>query len=343
MNPQFCGKPYMVLAISKKIAEKSAKLQEVWMKLQISLIALIIVILSTAVVFADTGEPQVEETQGFITSTLMQLYGTATETDSIAMAINDGYQAGWHDPAPPMGPGSVIYSSTYSEHTIADQGLVSIAKTMKYDTTGMAAENQYNLVSDRITTFIGSETGRIYSQESLLLDGAGTAALTGSSLLCPFATQNEYDIIPPFCNIVEEGSVVDLTIGTLSTQSSERFIMLASPKTLDEEYDFGMAWPWPVADPGVEANYNVKLTGFGEIASSGSASAFMNAHIQEARGIIVDEELYSYYEAPKAEDLVYSELTTATGEITLFEKTMNYKSQFTGPAGYVIFTRNGQR
>ena len=300
------------------------------MKFRITLTVLIILLVSTGIAFADSGEPQVEETQGFVTSTLMQLIGTATETDSIATTINDGYQAGGWDPAPPMAPTSVIYSSTYSEHTIADQGLVSFAKTMKYDTAGMAAENQYNLVTDRITEFVGSETGRMTSQESLLLDGAGTGQDTGYSLLCPFATQTDDDIIPTFCNIVEEGSSVDLTIGSLSTQSSERFIMLATP----DEY-YGMAWVYPVSDPGVEANYNIKVTGFGDIPATGTASAYMNVHDQEGRVIIetLPGEEYDDYQYPKAEDLVYSELTTATGEISLFRKTMNYKSQFTGPAG----------
>jgi hypothetical protein len=307
------------------------------MKKRITLVALLIVLVSTGIAFADSGVPQTEETQGFVTSTLMQLFGTATETDSIATTIDNGYKVyPYWGPAPPMGGYSFIYSGTYSEHTIADQGLVSFAKTMKYDTAGMAAENQYNLVTDRLTEFIGSETGRIISEESLLLDGAGTGTDAINTLLCPFATQGDDDVIPPFCNIVEEGSSVDLTIGSLSSQSSERFIMLAAPDTSSSNW--GMAWPYPVSDPGVEANYNVKLTGFGDVAAAGSASAYMNAHVQEGRtflqrggGTNIDD-----YQFPKAEDMVYSELTTATGEITLFQKTMNYKSQVTGPAGKII-------
>jgi hypothetical protein len=302
------------------------------MKIRFILVVLMVVLATVGVAYADSGEPQVEETQGFITSTLMQLFGTATETDSIATTINDGYQITGADPAPPMIFNSVIYSSTYSEHTIADQGLVSFAKTMKYDTAGMAAENQYNLVTDRLTEFVGSETGRMTSQESLLLDGAATGLDTAYTLLCPFASQNDRDIIPPFCNIVEEGSSADLTIGSLATQSSERFIMLAAP---DVGY-YEMSWPWPVSDPGVEANYNVKLTGFGDIPSVGTASAYMNVHAQEGRVVDFSNDRSNY---PKAEDLVYSELTSTTGEITLFQKTMNYKSQFTGPAGTILGER----
>ncbi len=303
------------------------------MKIQITLTALLIVLVSTGIAIADIGVPQVEETQGFETGTFMQLIGTATETDSIVTTIDNGYKAYW-DPAPPLGGYSFIYSSTYSEHTIVDQGLVSIAKTIEYDTAGMATENQYNLVTDRLTEFIGSETGRIISDESLLLDGAGTGTDAINTLLCPFATQSEDDVIAPLCNIVEEGSSVDLTIGSLSSQSSERFIMLAVP---DPTY-YGMAWPYPLADPGVEANYNVKLTGFGDVAAVGSASAYINVHVQEGRTFLQNGtgNYYEDYQYPKAEDMAYSELTTATGEITLFQKMMNYKSQFTGPAEKII-------
>jgi hypothetical protein len=303
------------------------------MKIRIILTALLIILVATGSALADIGVPQVEETQGFDTSTLMQLIGTATETDSIVTTIDDGYTAYW-PPAPPLGGYGFIYSSAYSEHTIADQGLVSLAKTIAYDTAGMAAENQYNLVTDTLTEFIGSETGRITSQESLLLDGTGTGTDASNALLCPFATQSEDDAIAPLCNIVEEGSSVDLTIGSRSSQSSERFIMLAVP----EPTYYGMAWPYPLADPGVEANYNVKLTGFGDVAAVGSASAYVNAHVQEGRTFLQrgTGNLYDDYQYPKAEDVAYSELTTATGEITLFQKTMNYKSQFTGPAEKII-------
>ena len=299
------------------------------MKIRIILTALLILLVSTGMVFADIGVPQVEETQGFDTSTLMQLIGTAIETDSVVTTIDNGYTAYW-PPAPPLGGYAFIYSSAYSEHTIADQGLVSIAKTVAYDTAGMAAENQYNLVTNTLTDFIGSETGRIVSEESLLLDGAGTGTEAIHTLLCPFATESEDDAIAPLCNIVEVGSSVDLTIGSRSSQSSERFIMLAVP----EPTYYGMAWPYPLADPGVEANYNVKLTGFGDVAAVGSASAYINVHVQEGRTFLQNStgNYYEDYQYPKAEDMAYSELTTATGEITLFQKMMNYKSQFTGPA-----------
>ncbi len=44
------------------------------MKKRIILIGLLVVLVSTGIAFADSGLPQVEETQGFATSTLMQLF-----------------------------------------------------------------------------------------------------------------------------------------------------------------------------------------------------------------------------------------------------------------------------
>jgi hypothetical protein len=52
-------------------------------------------------------------------------------------------------------------------------------------------------------------------------------------------------------------------------------------------------------------------------------------HIQEGRvghHITAVQGLLGYAYDPKAEDLVYSEVSTASGEITLFEKVMAYQS-----------------
>jgi hypothetical protein len=288
-------------------------------------------------VLAESGEPAVQETQGFVTSTAMHVFGTATESDSIVTDINDGYQAGEWDPAPPMAPTSVIYSSSYSENTLADQGLVIYQKTIGFDTAGMAEPNQYNLVTARLVDFAGSGTGRMTSDEQATMDGAGTGLDTIPTLLCPFATIDEESIIPPFCNIVQEGSSVDLTAGSLATGTRERFIMLAIPDTFSE-FPFGMSWPYPLANPGTEADYSIALTGLGDIPASGSATAYINAHIQEGREIILDgdEEDYSSWHYPKAEDLAYSESTTVSGEITLFSKDLNYLGKVTGNAGRLV-------
>jgi hypothetical protein len=288
---------------------------------------LIILICFTGLAIADTGMPQVPETQGFSTATAISTFGTVTETDSIVSQMINCGACGLPVPLPLIVFDHVVYTSAYSENTIADQGFVTIAKTITADTAGMATENQFNVKTNRIVEFIGSNTGRMVSGENTLLDGVGTLFDTENIMLCPFAGNPEY-ITPAFCNIVEEGSNADLTIGSLTTATEERHIMLSASGNDPED----PPWQFPVSGPGVEMNYNIRITGFGDIPATGSAEAYMNVHIQEGS----TTEPYSldngYIKMPKIEDLVYSETSTATGDITLFDKTMNYHSKITGTA-----------
>lgn len=281
-------------------------------------------------VSGDAGIPQTEEVQGITTVTALQLLGMATEEDTIVLEMDDGYYAGGWPHAPPIAPSSLIYTSAYSEDTLADQGAISYTKSITIDTRGMATENQNNLETQRIIAFTGSATGRLTSSESLLLDGAGAGTDTRSSLTCPFASTDYYSIIPPFCTVVEEGSEVDLTQGSLATATEERFIMQVSP---DEHY--GLSWPWPVSDPGTEMNYDFTLTGTGDSAAVGSASVFTKVHIQEGRNVVESYSPGTGWDIsyPQSSDIIYSELTTASGFIDLFRKEMNYHSKFTGQAG----------
>jgi len=83
----------------------------------------------------------------------------------------------------------------------------------------------------------------------------------------------------------------------------------------------------PVSDPGVESDYQITLTGFGDIPAAGSAHASLDVHVREARMLIQTEETGNIN--VKAEDLAYSETSTASGDITLFRKAMGYSSKIT--------------
>ena len=256
-------------------------------------IAMAMLIALTGMAMADPGVNQTPETQGISTATTIQAVGTVTETDSMVWQLTNANvlaknSAGLTSP-------DVQYVSSYTENTIADQGLVSYAKTMAVDTANKVG-NQYNVKADKIVEFVGLDTGRMISDESLLLDGAGMSQNTADIMLCPFASA-AYTTFPAFCNIIEVGSGVDVTIASLTTSADERHVMVN-------------------ADPAVAVDYNVKVTGFGDIPAMGSAMAYINAHIQEARDGSTN----------KAEDLVYSEVSTASGEISLFQKAINYQS-----------------
>ena len=309
--------------------------QQVKGSLNLVVITLVLIFGVTAVC-ADTPVPATPETQGFVTGTAIAVAGTATETDAyvwqisnIALtgpplqvnAMNFGPYVGVvHIPIlePLFGDGNVLgevrYSVAYSEDTIADQGLVSYTKNTGLDTANQVADTS-NLQTTKVMEFVGYDTGRAVSSEDLVVDGAGEFGLASDLFICPFAAQ-QTNLTPEYCNIVEMGSDVDMTIMSLATDSSERHISSS-------------------ADVPVAVDYAIKVTGFGDIPAMGSASAFINTHIQEGRAnfyttlpIHVLDEDYSVdlYSVGKAEDAVYSELTTASGDISLFSKVMSYQS-----------------
>ncbi len=256
-------------------------------------IAMAMLIALTGMAMADPGVNQTPETQGITTALTIQAVGTVTETESMVWQLTDANVLAKNANA--LTFGEVQYVSSYTENTIADQGLVSYAKTMAIDTANKVG-NQYNVKADKIVEFVGLDTGRMISEESLLLDGAGNASMTADQMLCPFAS-TAYTTFPAFCNIIEVGSEVDVTIASLTTSADERHVIEPS-------------------DPNVAVDYSIKMTGFGDIPAMGSAMAYINAHIQEARDGSIN----------KAEDLVYSETSTASGEITLFQKVIEYQS-----------------
>jgi len=270
--------------------------------LKLAILTLITLVLMAGAVAADTGIYQVPETQGFSTGTTIRALGTVTETDALAWVIST-------ETIPPRLPlfQTIYYTTSYSEDTIADQGLVTYAKTAALDTAEQAV-GQDNFRTAKIVEFVGLDTGRMTSSENEVLDGAASPYNAENAYICPF-TAPEFSYIPAFCNIEEMGSDMDLTMGSLATGTGEHILGLS-------------------ADPGVSMDYSVRLTGFGDVPAMGSADAYINVHIQEARNGLFFVEGTG---PAKAEDVTYQEITTASGDITLFQKVMGYDSKVAGP------------
>jgi hypothetical protein len=253
-------------------------------------IALAMLVAFTGMAMADPGINAVPETQGIVTSTAVQAVGTVTETDSVV------WQLGYPALGVPLDPtGGKNYVMSYTEGTIADQGLVSYTKGQSLDTANKVAGTN-NFATQKVVEFVGLDTGRMLSSENMVLDGAGNGQDTATTYICPFASATT-TTIPPFCNIIEVGSDVDVTLASLTTAADERHVMASG-------------------DPGVAVDYSIKMTGFGDIPAMGSADAYINAHIQEART----------GDGGKAEDVAYSETSTAAGDISLFQKAISYQS-----------------
>ena len=246
-------------------------------------IALAILIAFTGVVMADQGVPAVPETQGITTTTVIDCEGIVMDSSSLGWTI-DGY------------------TTTYDAGTIAQNGHTTFVKTMVIG-TGNTLATQSNVKADTAVTFVATGNGgNILGSENIMIDGRSNATTASDRMRCPFGG-NTNNVIPAYCNIVQAGSKYDLTIGSVVTSASDRFI--------------GTDASIPVV-----LNYaiNVKpytIQGQGTFPAMGSASAYVKAHIQEGRGT---------NNTSRAEDLTYSESSSASGIINAFTKIINYQS-----------------
>jgi hypothetical protein len=258
------------------------------------LIASAILIAFCGCAMADRLVNATPEIQGISTSTSIACQGTVSETDSLSWAISNQATT-----TPPLDDSEVVYQTGYNDNLMAVSGQTTWVKTAAVSTANKIGD-QSNVAMNANLQYIAIDTGRATRSEDILLDGAGNATPTSSAILCPFATATS-STIPQYCNIVQAGSSIDTTLTSVVTSATDRFV--------------GTDSTYPVA-----LNYNIAASGItlSDGTSSpmiGSASAFVKAHIQEARN-----------GTGKAEDLTYSETSTASGYITKFGKSIAYQS-----------------
>ena len=120
---------------------------------------------------------------------------------------------------------------TYDETTNAVNGAVTYNKNSAIH-TGSQAIGNYNVKNDKIVTFNALDTGRMTSEENMLLDNVGTSTSirdpeTGEilpSTICPFAPDGIGNCAPAFCIIAETGSRVDVHVASLATNAQARSV-----------------------------------------------------------------------------------------------------------------------
>jgi hypothetical protein len=210
----------------------------------------------------------------------------------------------------------IRYTTAYDASIVAQAGHTSFVKSMNIDTRNKVI-GQSNLDAKTALTYIATaEGGNVVGSENLMLDGAGQATNASDRMLCPFASQ-PVDIIPAYCNIVQAGSKYDLTIGSVTTNANDRFVGTDATNPVVLNYDINVK---PYTASGAQ------------VPAIGSAMAYMKAHIQEARGY--NSTTIPYVMGPvtitfspvKAEDLTYSETSSANGYIYSFNKVIAYQS-----------------
>jgi hypothetical protein len=276
-------------------------------KLGIFIIALAVLVVTTGFVAAERNDPATPEIQGISTATSIQAQGTVTETDSLAWTLAANMTPGMGNQmavaiGAPLTNSKVQYTTGYNDALSAVSGQTTFVKTMAVSTANKIAD-QSNVAAHTDLQFIAIDTGRATRSEDILIDGVANSTSTSEAILCPFASATSA-VIPPYCNIVQAGSAIDTTLTSTVTNANDRFV--------------GTDSTFPIA-----LNYNIAAKGItlSDGTSSpmiGSASAYLKVHIQDARNNTT----------VRSEDLVYSEITTASGLINAFSKGFAYQGGF---------------
>ncbi len=261
------------------------------------IVAMAMMVALTGCAMAAKPVNQTPETQGIVTSTAINAQGTVTESESLAWTIVNNGPIN----SPPLGSigtqGEVQYTTGYNQNVMAVSGLTQYNKAFSVDTANKIADASNVKVATNVQ-FIAVDTGRMTFSEDILLDGVGNASETAAAMLCPFGPGSS-TFIPDFCNIVQAGSSMDVTLVSAETSASDRFVAATAdvPNTL----------AYSIAAKGMTVDDTT-------IPAMGTVSAFMKVHIMEARGDSSD----------KSEDLTYSETSTASGLINSFSKSMSF-------------------
>jgi hypothetical protein len=262
---------------------------------------MVAIVLLSGYSFADTGIPQVPETQGIVTSTSVNAVGNLASMSEIQWRIttvNGGLPS-----VPPLegnGTGSGIYESVYTEDTQSDGvGLVQYDKELDTETSNQIS-GQWNIEATKQIAFIGIDGAHVVSSDSIFVDGARNCIRYSDEFICPFV-DTDAGPIPTYCNRAEAGSTIDMTVANVRTTSTDRFIMGSG-------------------DHPVELNHDLRVTELiTDVPSVGMASANLDILIQEGGGALQTGRVLM-------ERIEFTEESTADGAITLFEKLMHYES-----------------
>jgi hypothetical protein len=281
------------------------------MKVRYIAVALVVMALLAGCAMAAQPPKATFETQGVkVTESISVLSGSVASSETMVMTVAENADGINSPPLAPVdeeaGTGAEKQSTNvYTEATDAKNGVnIEYSKTLTAD-TGNKVLGTYNLQAHRSIQYESNtaKDGRMTSSEKIVMDIAGNYDDTATEFLCPFA-EGKSDYCPAFCNIVQMGSNMDVTYVNVVTDAAKRDIQA-------------------VSDFPVEASYSINAKGVlietaqGTVLqpATGSISAFMDVHTQEARGT---------NQLPEA-DFVYKESTSASGYINSFVKSMYYQ------------------
>ncbi len=276
---------------------------------------------------ADVLPPSGDETQGITVSTDVAVAGDFKHESSLQWRVSSEflgvnvYLGGDEipepviEPEPPLNMIREVQSEcTYSEDTIAENGVVLYSKSSALETGAVFSPND-NVRNDRQFYFSGFDDGRIVSTENMMMNNYGTAIRSDALFICPFA-RGVTECVPSFCNRMEAGSVIDTSIISAASSSEIRNINPPSGITTDP--------PMPVAEFPAEASYRISIRGIdSSTPTEGLVSVYTDMVIREGRDVPPRLEAGCPY---LFEEIKFEESRSFYGEIDLFTYEVDYES-----------------
>jgi len=250
-------------------------------------------IIATGFAMADTGINATTETQGIkITTSIIAVGNFYSNTNVAWTTTTDG---GGLAGVPPLSDGA-LYQAVYTEDTMSNGvGQIWYDKSLSID-TGESLNGQSNIETVKQLAFIGENGAQVHSDEYVMVSGTANPSATNKAAICVFAGSTS-DTIPAFCNRVEAGSSIDMSVVNAITSTNTRFVV-------------------PSVDTPVALNHNIRVDELNGEPSIGKVSAYIQGIIMEGRNSTT-----GVYET-----LEFSETTSLEGEVHLFDKNMGYIS-----------------
>ena len=258
----------------------------------------------TGFAMADPGVKATFETQGITIVTSIQAQGnmhSMTDVDWVQSSADPITEV------PKLDAGT-YYASTYQEDTQSNGvGNIYYDKTTQVETKARLT-NQWNIEAVKQINFVGIDGARISSDESIFLDGTGQAQNTENRVICVFAPSVSSNI-PAFCNVVDTGSSIDMSVANVATTTGNRFITAS-------------------ADTPVEEYHTIRVDMLGDSPSIGQAQAYMKGLIMEGRGdtMVGGQPNGNPGNPAMFNKIEFEERTTVDGYIMLFDKDMRWVS-----------------
>ena len=286
--------------------------------------------------FAAIAPGDTPETQGIASTTSITCIGQVTENDQLAWRLSNEFldtnldlqlnipgEPGFN-PSLPIGSeilvpshepplnslGEIQMSNAYSETTVAVNGVTTYNKQMTIDTAGKDRDSE-NVNAEKSVQFISdsSISGSISSQETIMTDLVGVNVNILKSTLCPFAPDVPI-CWPPFCEIADAGSDLQMTSVSFTSQASSRTVAKG---------DNFQDTPVPsIADVPPDLHYTINVQGFGPGSpADGNVEALVRIHSIDGRSVPV---------GGASSELQYRDASVASGLIEGFQKSLDYES-----------------